>query len=81
MQIPVEESEQTYSVSWYPTFDDAMTAAALIHNYKENITILPEDENSYYFWYNDSKVVLLKNTAIAQGETITANSDDSICSP
>ncbi len=50
MQIPVEESEQTYSVSWYPTFDDAMTAAALIHNYKENITILPEYENSYYFW-------------------------------
>ncbi len=61
-------TENNYSVSYYPTFKGAMTAAAYDHDYKSDITTLPQDESSYRFWYNDSKVALLKDVTIAQSE-------------
>ena len=72
------QTNGVYSVTYCPTLADAMTAAAVYHDYKESITALPADPDSYYFWYNDSKVALLKDTTIAQDQTLEVNSDDSI---
>lgn len=72
------QTDGVYSVSYYPTFAEAMIAAAAEHYYRESITLLPDDPDSYYFWYNDSKVALLKDVTIADDETVTVNSDDSI---
>ncbi len=73
-----ENSSHIYSVSYCPTLQAAMTAAALDHDYRDSITTLPANENSYYFWYNDSKVMLLRDCVVAQGETLEVNSDDAI---
>ena len=73
-----EQTENIYSVSYCPTIGNAMALASYGHYYRENISTLPEDKNSYYFWYNDSKVKLLRDVTVAQGETLTVSSFDSI---
>lgn len=70
-----DHTYNTYSVTWYPTFAGAMSAAAAYLDYADSLT-LPE---GLTFWnYMNPKVTLLQNVTIAEGETLTVDTDNGI---
>ncbi|MBQ6267623.1 MAG: InlB B-repeat-containing protein [Clostridia bacterium] len=62
-----------YSVSWYPTFADAMNAASTIPEFEESLTL---PEGMTFRWYLLPIVTMLQDVTIAAGETLTVNADE-----
>ena len=62
-----------YSVSWYPTIAGAMNAAAATPYYADSLTL---PEGWIFRWYLIPIVTLLQDVTVAEGDTLTINSDE-----
>ena len=66
-----------HSVTYFESFEDAMTAATELPDYASSLSDFPEDPDD--FCYSDPLITLLRNITIAYGETVDAyNPDHSI---
>ena len=68
-------ADYVYSVSWYPTLAGAMSAAASRNDFENSLTL---PQGMTFRWYLVPDVTLLKDVTVAEGETLTVNTDEGI---
>ena len=67
--------DYVYCVSWYPTLAAALSAASVSPNYADTLTLA---QGMTFRWYLVPDVTLLQDITVAEGETLTVNTDEGI---